>query len=179
MLIGTLLSIAHGSAFPLVTFILGEITDAFVNRAASQAFADPTNSTALFCAVSTVANLSNMSYTDSMDAILSNISNGTVDCSADAFGVTLEDVLHACFSSNGRCLTNDDFLDIVNVLIYGFVAISFGSLIAGFFQISFFQVACERQVKKIRLTYYRSVLRQNIGWFDANPSGELASRLAE
>ena len=172
MLIGSLLSMAHGSAFPLVTFILGKITDAFVNRAASQTFADPSSSAALDCLIS-------INQTDSMDAILSTIANGTVNCSASAFNVSLEDLLHLCFSDNGQCLTNDGFLDIVNNFIYGFVAISFGSLIAGFFQISFFQVACERQVKKIRLIYYRSVLRQNIGWFDANPSGELSSRLSE
>ena len=172
MLIGSLLSMVHGSAFPVVTFITGRITDAFVNRVASQTFADPSTSVALQC-------LTSINFTDSVDAVVSTIANGTVNCSASAFNVSLEDLLHSCFSDNGRCLTNDDFLDNVNNLIYGFVAISFASLIAGFTQISFFQIACERQVKKIRLTYYRSVLRQNIGWFDANPSGELSSRLSE
>ena len=50
-------------------------------------------------------------------------------------------------------------------------------LIISYFQISFIQIACERQVKKIRLLFYKSVLRQNIGWFDTTASGELASRL--
>uniref|UniRef100_A0A1X7TB27 ABC transmembrane type-1 domain-containing protein n=1 Tax=Amphimedon queenslandica TaxID=400682 RepID=A0A1X7TB27_AMPQE len=39
------------------------------------------------------------------------------------------------------------------------------------------QLACERQVYKIRLAYYRAVLHQDIGWFDLNASGELTSRL--
>ena len=43
----------------------------------------------------------------------------------------------------------------------------------------FYQTACERQLYKIRLNYYRAILRQDIGWFDGNPSGELASRLSE
>ena len=179
MLVGTLVAIAHGSAFPLVSFILGEITNAFINHAASQSYADPNNSVAFSCAVSTVADLGNVTLNASMDAITSSISTGTVDCSADAFGVSLENVLQTCFSDNSECLSNGDFLDIVNKFVYGFVAIAFGAFVAGFTQISFFQVACERQVKKIRLHYYRSVLRQNIGWFDANPSGELSSRLSE
>ena len=29
------------------------------------------------------------------------------------------------------------------------------------------------------LYYYRAILRQDIGWFDGNPSGELASRLSK
>ena len=42
-----------------------------------------------------------------------------------------------------------------------------------------YQLAAERQVYKIRLLFYQAILRQNIGWFDSNPSGELSSRLTE
>ena len=179
MFIGTLVAIAHGAAFPLVTFLLGEVTDAFINRAATQTYADPNNSMALSCAAMTVADLAGVSLANSTDAVLNSISTGTADCNANAFGVTLEDVLQTCFRDNSECLTNSEFFDTVNGLVYGFVGIAFGALIAGFTQISFFQVACERQVKRIRLHYYRSVLRQNMGWFDTNPSGELSSRLSE
>ena len=178
MVVGTISAIAHGAAFPLVTFILGEVTDAFVNYAATQTYAEPNNAT-IMCATSAVVDLANVTFNDARVAVSSNLTTGTADCNADAFGVSLEDILQTCFSNNGQCLSNDEFFDTINKLVYGFVGIAVGALIAGFAQISFFQLACERQVKRIRLHYYRSVLRQNIGWFDANPTGELSSRLSE
>ena len=54
-----------------------------------------------------------------------------------------------------------------------------GVFLASYIQVFFYQTACERQLYKIRLYYYRAILRQDIGWFDSNPSGELASRLSE
>ena len=178
MSLGTIAAIAHGAAFPLVTFILGEVTDAFINFAATQTYTDPSNVT-VSCGATTVADLASVNFSVARAAVLSNISTGTVDCNANAFGVTLEDIIQTCFSDNGQCLSNGEFFDTINRLVYGFVGIAVGALIAGFAQISFFQLACERQVKRIRLHYYRSVLQQNIGWFDANPSGELSSRLSE
>ena len=162
-----------------MTLVFGEVTDAFINQAATQSYADPNNTMQFLCASSAVANMSNMSFSDSMDAVLSNIATGTADCSASAFSVTLEEILLTCFSSNSRCLAGDEFFTIINEQVYGFVGIAVGVLLAGFIQVAFFQVVCERQVKKIRLLYYRSVLRQDISWFDANPSGELSSRLTE
>ena len=120
-----------------------------------------------------------MSDASAMAALLSNISTGTVVCNANALGVTLETIVLGCFGDDRECLPNDEFIDTINRLVYGFVGVAVAALILGFTQISFFQVACERQVKRIRLQYYRAVLRQNMGWFDTNPSGELSSRLSE
>ena len=36
-----------------------------------------------------------------------------------------------------------------------------------------------RQTKKIRLLFFKSILRQNIGFFDVNNAGELNTRIAE
>ena len=37
----------------------------------------------------------------------------------------------------------------------------------------------ERQVRMIRNSLFRSILRQEIGWFDVYKSGELTNRLTE
>ena len=95
------------------------------------------------------------------------------------------DLLFDTFSSQARCLTDDGFIygerifDGILWTIYLFLIITVGVFIAAYIQISFMQTACERQVQKMRLLYYRSVLRQDIGWFDVNPSGEVSSRLNE
>ena len=89
------------------------------------------------------------------------------------------------FSAAASCLTDETFIngsggvDGILWTIYLFLIVTVGVFIVAYFQISFMQAACERQVQKMRLLYYRSVLRQEIGWFDLNPSGEVSSRLNE
>ena len=36
-----------------------------------------------------------------------------------------------------------------------------------------------RQVKKIRILFFKSILRQDVSFFDLNSTGELNTRLAE
>ena len=109
------------------------------------------------------------------DLILS-ATDGTCSCLQPAFEV---------FSEDARCLTNDAFIfgtstgDGVVWQIYYFVFITIGVFISGYFQIALMQMAAERQVNRIRKLYFQSVLRQEIGWFDCTPSGELATRLNE
>ena len=77
-----------------------------------------------------------------------------------------------------ECLDSEAFIQGVNTFVYGFLGVAVTIFIASYLEVSMFQIACERQVKKIRLTFYRAIMRQEVGWFDANPSGELASRMA-
>ena len=89
------------------------------------------------------------------------------------------------FNEEARCLSDDTFFRGLGGVdgiywqlgLYGIITVA--TFITAFFQISTMQLACERQVHKIRLAYYRAVLHQDIGWFDLNPSGELTSRLNE
>ena len=89
------------------------------------------------------------------------------------------------YNSESRCLSDYTFIhgeggvDGILWIIYLFLIITVGVFILAYIQISFIQLACERQIHKIRLLYYSSVLKQDIGWFDLNPSGELSSRLNE
>ena len=59
------------------------------------------------------------------------------------------------------------------------VVIGFGVLVASYLQVTFWNLSAKRQARRIRLLFFRAALRQNIGWFDVNPSGELSTRLAE
>ena len=89
------------------------------------------------------------------------------------------------FGSQARCLTDETFffgdggVDGILWQIYLFIIIIVAVFIAAYIQISFIQTACERQIQKMRLLYYSAVLRQDIGWFDLNPGGEVSSRLNE
>eukprot|EP00058_Branchiostoma_floridae_P023304 XP_002608794.1 hypothetical protein BRAFLDRAFT_89659 [Branchiostoma floridae] len=64
-------------------------------------------------------------------------------------------------------------------LAYYFVGLAFGVVIFGYLQIAFWTLAGARQTRRIRQNFFRAVMRQEVGWFDTNPSGELNSVLAD
>ena len=102
--------------------------------------------------------------------------NGSCQCLQPSF---------TSFSEDTRCLTAEQFIFGVRIgdgviwQIYYFIFIAVGVFITAYFQISLIQMAAERQVNRIRKLYYENLLKQDMGWFDCNPSGELATRLNE
>ena len=83
------------------------------------------------------------------------------------------------FPGKAQCLTPDAFFASINMLILYFGIITAVVFVVGTVQVLTFQLSSERQGYKMRLAYYRAVLRQNIAWFDENSSGAITSRLSE
>lgn len=52
-------------------------------------------------------------------------------------------------------------------------------LVAAYMQVSFWTLAAGRQVKRIRKLFFHCIMKQEIGWFDVNETGELNTRLTE
>jgi len=188
ILLGTITAIVNGAAVPALMLVFGDLAGTFINQGVSAAIANPESNITVECA-NRLLNISfdaafevlaeNIMVDTAFEVLAENIMVGTVNCSAVVFGITFEDILHFCYSSTADCLDNDSFLRMINTQTYTFIGIGVGAFIASYFQILFFQRACEYQVHKIRLLVFQAILRQNIGWFDTNPSGELSSKLTE
>lgn len=58
--------------------------------------------------------------------------------------------------------------------IMGFVV-----LIAAYMQVAFWTLAAGRQVKRLRKKFFHSIMKQEIGWFDVNETGQLNTRLTD
>uniref|UniRef100_A0A8C2HPR8 ATP-binding cassette sub-family B member 5 n=1 Tax=Cyprinus carpio TaxID=7962 RepID=A0A8C2HPR8_CYPCA len=58
--------------------------------------------------------------------------------------------------------------------IMGFVV-----LFAAYMQVAFWTLAAGRQVKKLRKRFFHSIMKQEIGWFDVNETGQLNTRLTD
>ena len=96
-----------------------------------------------------------------------------VQCSA------LGSIVTFFFGDESSCTTNDEFISSINIYCYYFIGLAVAAILVGYYIEAVFQVTAERQIYKIRLAYYKSVLKQDIAWFDVNASGEVASRLVE
>lgn len=89
------------------------------------------------------------------------------------------------YSSGLRCLATQTLLYGTGTFNDGGVAkeilvffvLSFCTLVLAFLQIFLVRVATESWIHRIRQAYYQAILKQNIGWFDFNSPGALASRL--
>eukprot|EP01135_Chromosphaera_perkinsii_P004635 Nk52_evm28s292 gene=Nk52_evmTU28s292 len=90
------------------------------------------------------------------------------------FGKMIDD-----FAKYERGETDSDALvDSINDVSLDFVYIAAGGLIVAYLQAAFWMISSERQAKKMRKAYITSLLRQDIGWYDTQNSGEFATRVA-
>ena len=60
-----------------------------------------------------------------------------------------------------------------------FIYVGVGVIIFGFIGMTSWIWTAERQVFKIRRLFFRSIMRQSVGWFDKQQVGDLTARLAE
>lgn len=192
LLIATTAAIVHGGALPAFTIVFGDFIDLFLDQGRTQEVGrqitsalstatglvldardldcespDPFNVSAIMGVLPLTIILRFDLVGQPDPTFFPVIINGTSDWSTifDSIGST--------------CLDNVALIEGINEFVFIFIGLAVGVFTFGYLEISFFQTACERQVKKIRLAFYKAILRQEVGWFDANPSGELASRIAE
>lgn len=171
MVFGSITGIIHGISLPLLMLVFGDLINFFIYQEHTSILASCFN-------VSRNCDDRVMIMNSELNTLRSCVSGTQINTSL-VNGLPLGTIFPGVFGDVSRCISDDQFSEDVQLQSIYFVIIAVGVFFFAYIQISFFQMACERQVRKIRLFFYRAILRQNIGWFDSNPSGELASRLNE
>lgn len=98
----------------------------------------------------------------------------------DTSGVFCDVNLNITVNCTDRSEARDDLIDYVNhPIIFYYCLIGVVSFLSSWLQVTLFQLPAERQVTKIRTLFFRAILKQEISWFDLNPTGEINSRLNE
>ena len=157
MIVGSIAAVLHGFILPASMLLLGELVNVFAYRnITGDVAANLTNST-----VRNAVPVSELNCTRILE-LVSNDSTSDVSTILDF-----------------QCLTDAAFTSMVDILVIGFVGLGVAGFILGFIQVSTFSLAATRQTHRIRKRFYRSILRQNVAWFDENKAGELNSRLVE
>ena len=156
MIVGFVAAALHGFILPASMLILGELVNVFAFR--------------------------NITGDVAASLVNSNVRNVVPDSELNCTVITA--LITSSSSSvstiiNFQCLSDADFTSMVDILVIGFVGLGVAGFILGFIQVSTFSLAAMRQTHRIRKRFYRSILRQNVAWFDENKAGELNSRLVE
>lgn len=82
-------------------------------------------------------------------------------------------------SSSNQTLPRISLQDVMATYSLYYTGLGIVVFIASTGQIYCWQLACERQVHKLRKDFFYQVLRQQIGWFDEHESGGFSSKLNE
>lgn len=86
------------------------------------------------------------------------------------------------FASPGnytRSAADDALLDAVETFAFQNCIIGIIMLTCSYISITTFNYAANAQILRIRGKFIRSILHQDMSWYDFNQSGEVASRMNE
>ncbi|CAF1041540.1 unnamed protein product [Rotaria sp. Silwood1] len=150
MMIGSIAALAHGAAFPLMLLIFGNLTDIFTGR------------TFDLCS----KNLTEYDQFCEEGVMLTpeNFYNEIMKCNLTAANLTLPNI---------------DFLGNIRQQSIWLTIMGCATIVVGYFQVSLWSVACERQTRRLRETLFRSILNKEIAYFDTHKTGQLSTRLTE
>ena len=193
------MAIAHGASIPLLAYLLGELTRLFIGQFVTNLYVAPLNvdPTTTSLSVNTPPNISFNEFSNSSSIcsnlfpvygvtvnvaaplLLPNDSSRTLEsCTYLLVNTsTFSDIVTECYSRSVQCLDDADFTTKMNRLAAVFGGIAVGILICGILQLSLFQVASERQIIKMKLKFFSSLLAQNIEYFDIDDSGKYLARV--
>ncbi|XP_023932082.1 multidrug resistance protein 1A isoform X3 [Lingula anatina] len=159
MSIGSLAAIIHGLALPLMIVVFGDMIDSFVGDGsvvtrALQACADN-------AAANNITTQSSVTYNE------------------EYFRKNPQVLEGCCQLINATGCTSSNILDQMTTFALYYVGIGVGVMVFSYLEYSMWTWSSERQAHTIRLAFFRSVLHQEIGWFDTHEPGELNTRMSD
>ncbi|KAJ3337543.1 Multidrug resistance protein 1 [Gonapodya sp. JEL0774] len=109
-----------------------------------------------------------------MQPMISLLLNGIVSA---IIGIAPGQIATTEATEAGKRALLDNFRNQINSTVVWYCIFGAISGIAGYIQSAALTVSAERQLKTIREQYFKAILRQDVGWFDQNMTGDLTSRL--
>ncbi|KAK6165549.1 hypothetical protein SNE40_022457 [Patella caerulea] len=163
MLIGCFVAMLHGAAYPALIYVYGDSIDVFISTGIFETFIKSDVVSGFLGTVNLTVEsvLKEPPLLKSHCEYLSNLTDGNYTCDAIQ-----------------PQLTNQLLDQMFTYTIY-YIIIGCAVIVLGYLQITVWMTSAERQAHRIRLEFFRNVMRQEIGWFDTNDTGEVNSRLAD
>ena len=157
VIVAILLSIASGVAESLEVVLTGEFFNIFISYNTALRVSDFINDTNTTCRV------------DLIQQLLPRITNGSNDIFCDAF----EQGNVVSSASTFVCDPDQTLTDETTAHSLYFVYLAVGSFVAQFISHMLWTISATRQTKRMRIEFYRSILRHEISWFDTNDTSTL------
>ena len=163
IIIGTFMAIGSGLGLPGHMLMFGDIIDLFI----------------AFDIVGSLRSINNYTCTDSGNFSFNFFSMGNETNATEYFCDMQNREDTNVFRYMSTCDLGDLLQSDVGLYSYYYVGLASGLIVTGFFAIALWNWAAYRQTRRMRSAFFRSILQQDIGWFDTSPSAELNTRLSE
>ncbi|BFG14786.1 hypothetical protein CerSpe_010600 [Prunus speciosa] len=118
------------------------------------------------------------SFADSLDYLLMSV--GTISAIGNGASFPLLTIIFGdVINSFGQTRNNKEVVDAVSKVALKFVYLAVGAAAAACLQMSCWMVTGERQAARIRSLYLKTILRQDVGFFDKEiNTGEIVGRMS-
>ncbi|XP_009353437.2 ABC transporter B family member 11-like [Pyrus x bretschneideri] len=118
------------------------------------------------------------SCADTLDHMLMSV--GTISAIGNGLCTPLMTVIFGeVINSFGRTGNTKEVVDAVSKVALKYVYLGIGAGVAAFLQVSCWMVTGERQAARIRSLYLKTILRQDVGFFDTETNtGEIVKRMS-
>ncbi|KAK9934148.1 hypothetical protein M0R45_021302 [Rubus argutus] len=118
------------------------------------------------------------SFADSMDYLLMSV--GTISAIGNGLCMPLMTIIMGdVINSFGESGNNKQVVDAVSKVALKYVYLALGSAAASFLQMSCWMITGERQAARIRCLYLKTILRQDVSFFDKETNtGEIIGRMS-
>ncbi|KAF2551577.1 hypothetical protein F2Q68_00033726 [Brassica cretica] len=118
------------------------------------------------------------SFSDSTDVLLMIV--GSIGAIGNGLGFPLMTLLFGdLIDTVGRNLFTNDIVELISKICLKFVYLGLGTFVAAFLQVSCWVITGERQAARIRSLYLKTILRQDIVFFDVETNtGEVVGRMS-
>ncbi|PRQ39611.1 putative xenobiotic-transporting ATPase [Rosa chinensis] len=129
-------------------------------------------------ATNTVPYYKLFSFADSLDYMLMSV--GTISAIGNGLCMPLMTVIMGeVINSFGETTSINKVVGIVSKVALKYVYLALGAAAAAFLQMSCWMITGERQAARIRSLYLRTILRQDVGFFDTEANtGEIVDRMS-
>ncbi|XP_039012159.1 ABC transporter B family member 4-like [Hibiscus syriacus] len=118
------------------------------------------------------------SFADSKDILL--MITGTIAAAGNGLSMPLMTILFGnLIDSFGKNQSNGNVIEEVSKVSLRFVYLAMGAAVAAFLQVTCWMITGERQAARIRGMYLKTILRQDVGFFDVETNtGEVIGRMS-
>ncbi|XP_027205312.1 multi drug resistance 50 [Dermatophagoides pteronyssinus] len=178
---GIFFALCLGLGFPSIIIVMGKLTNIFIEYDIFHQFA--TNKPP-FCYEFYEENLKDITDVDLFYNITASFYNSLTNTSdfdqlRSRTGLSVEHIVNIFNDSvfhNGTLYVDDFRTNSGNYALYmALIAMGFGIL--DYFALGLWEQAARNQVYRIKLLFFRSIIHQDISWFDTKASGDFASKL--
>ncbi|XP_025201296.1 multidrug resistance protein 1A-like isoform X2 [Melanaphis sacchari] len=157
MSIGILCSVIHGSSFPILALVFGQMTNVFIKQASDSPLNVESSTLGAFF-------MSEMERMSTVKTITEINSRQTTDIPSQ---------------SSYDMLSPEEFYNYMTKYSLYYLYIGCIVLLAAFIQTYCWEIACERQVHRLHKEFYSQILRQEISWYDLSDDGDLTTKLSD